>query len=307
LPQPPRRSPDLGDLRTLVAAADSGTLGRAAIRLRVSQPALSKRLQALEQLVGVELLERSQRGVTLTPAGRMLYEQARPLLAQAELLDSVVANLRRSVSPVRLAASHSAAEAFVRGALATSGEHDALAVELVIANSYVVRTLVADGRADVGVAPGRPGGTPHPGVQRRFLADDRIVCAVPRGHRWAQRPHIRQAEFLATPMVVRDPTSNARWTVDAELRRQGLAAATPLAQASTPDAAQREALKRDAPLLLSEHVIDWSFFARIEVDGLVFPRRFELVLPASVEPNRPVRALIERLEAAVADWTAAEG
>lgn len=302
MPQPPRRSPELSDLRTLVAAADSGTLGRAAVRLHVSQPALSKRLQALEQLVGVSLLERSQRGVSLTPAGRLLYEQARPLLAQAELLDTVVANLRHAVTPVRLAASHSAADAFVRDALSSPSEHDELAVELVIANSHVVRTLVADGRADIGVAPGRPGATPQAGLQRRALADDHVVCAVPRGHRWAQRPRIRLAEFLQTPMVVRDPTSNGRWTVDAELRRRGLTAAAPLVQASTPGAAQREAIKRDAPLLLSEHVIDWAFFARIDVDGLTFPRRYELVLPGFGEPSAPVRALIERLQAAVADW-----
>jgi len=214
----------------------------------------------------------------------------------------VVANLRHAVTPVRLAASHSAADAFVRDALSSPSEHDELAVELVIANSHVVRTLVADGRADIGVAPGRPGATPQAGLQRRALADDHVVCAVPRGHRWAQRPRIRLAEFLQTPMVVRDPTSNGRWAVDAELRRRGLTAAAPLVQASTPGAAQREAIKRDAPLLLSEHVIDWAFFARIDVDGLTFPRRYELVLPGFGEPSAPVRALIERLQAAVADW-----
>ena len=68
-------------------AADLGSLGRAAIRLNVSQPALSKRLQALEQLAGVPLLERSPRGVTLTPAGRRLYAEARRLIEQAEVVE----------------------------------------------------------------------------------------------------------------------------------------------------------------------------------------------------------------------------
>jgi DNA-binding transcriptional LysR family regulator len=302
MPQPLLRTPDLTDLRSLVAAADAGTLGRAALRLHISQPALSKRLQSLEQLVGVQLLERSQRGVSLTPAGRRLYEQARPLLAQTEQLDVLVAELRRATSPVRLAASHSASEAFVADAIADPQTSEHLAVELVIANSHVVRTLVSDGRADLGVAAGRAGATPTPGVRRLPLAEDMVVCAVPRGHPWAQRRRIRQAEFLRTPMVLRDPSSNARWTVDAELRRRGLEAAPALTQASTPTAAQREAMRRNAPLLLSRHVIAPEFFVEIEVDGLTFPRSFELVLPASGEPVAAVRELMDRLRAAVADW-----
>jgi DNA-binding transcriptional LysR family regulator len=298
MPQPPLRTPDLTDLRSLVTAADSGTLGRASLRLHISQPALSKRLQTLEQLVGAQLLERSPRGVSLTPAGRRLYEQARPLLAQTEMLDALVAELRRATAPVRLAASHSASEAFVAEAMAGADGGEQLAVELVIANSLVVRTLVADGRADLGVAPSREGATPQPGVRREPLADDAIVCAVPRGHPWAQRPHIRQAEFLRTPMVVRDPSSNARWTVDAALRRHGLEAAPALAQAPTPAAAQREALRRSAPLLLSRHVLDSQFFVEVEIDGLTFPRRFDLVLPSSGEPVAAVRALMERLREA---------
>jgi DNA-binding transcriptional LysR family regulator len=302
LPQPLLRSLDVADLRSLVTAADAGSVGRAAIRLRISQPALSKRLQAVEQVVGVPLLERSQSGVTLTPAGRLLYEQARPLLAQADLLDTVVAQLRRSVSPVRVAASHSAAEAFVRDALSVSHEEAGAAAELVMANSHVVRTLVADGRADVGVAPVRPSTTPHTGVRRRSLADDEIVCAVPHSHVWAQRPHIRVAEFLATRMVLRDPASNARATVEYELRRRGLTAAAPLVLASTPDAARREAIKLGAPLMLSRHVLDPGFFAEVTIEGLSFPRSYELLLPVSGEPNAATRAVIGRIEAAVAAW-----
>ena len=71
------RTPEVTELRSFCAAADLGSIGRAAIRLNVSQPALTKRLQALEQLAGVPLLERSPRGVTLTPEGRHLYAEAR--------------------------------------------------------------------------------------------------------------------------------------------------------------------------------------------------------------------------------------
>src|SRR5215208_4647260 len=74
----PVRSPDVAELRAFCAAVDLGSLGRAARLMRLSQPALSKRLRTLEALAGAKLLERSPRGVTPTPAGRRLYleEQA---------------------------------------------------------------------------------------------------------------------------------------------------------------------------------------------------------------------------------------
>ncbi|HEU4973623.1 MAG TPA: LysR family transcriptional regulator [Baekduia sp.] len=292
------RSVDLGDLRSLVAAADSGTLGRAALRLHVSQPALTRRLQALEALAGVPLLDRSPRGVTLTPAGRRLYEHARPLLAAADEVEAVLAGLRRAEAPVRLAASHSAVDAFVAAALSDGAEGPRPAVELVTANSQVVRRLVGEGRADIGVAAGRPNATPNPAIVEESLADDAIVCAVPNGHLWAQRRRISTREFLQTPMVVRDPSSNARWTVDAVLRQRDLRAADPLEEAPTPEAAKRAALARNAPLLLSWRVLRSSPFTRVDVDGLSFPRHYALVLPAGAGLAEQARALVERLRSA---------
>ena len=152
----------LDELRTFCMAAELGSLGRAALSLHVSQPALSKRLAHLEADAGTQLLERSSRGVKLTPAGRRLYEEARRLLQQADRVQEVIAGLQRSGGPVRLASSHSATEALVADLLGHLNESQALPVELVIANSSVVRDLVADGRADLGVAASRPTAPPIP-------------------------------------------------------------------------------------------------------------------------------------------------
>src|SRR5258705_12343134 len=98
------RSADIAELRAFCAAVDLGSLGRAARLLRVSQPALSKRLRVLEALAGARLLERSPRGVTPTPAGARLYAEARKPLAQAETIDAPPAGLSAHHPPARLAA-----------------------------------------------------------------------------------------------------------------------------------------------------------------------------------------------------------
>ena len=100
-------------------------------------------------------------------------------------------------------------------------------------------------------------------------------------------------------MVVRDPGSNARWTVDTALRRLDLRAAQPLIECPTPSSARQEALTRNAPLLLSRHVLRSEFFVEVEIERLEFPRSYELVLPAAGEPSGPAKALIRRLRGAV--------
>jgi len=283
-------------------AAELGSLGRAALSLHVSQPALSKRLAHLEAAAGTPLLERSSRGVKLTPAGRRLYEEARRLLQQADRVQEVIAGLQRSGGPVRLASSHSATEALVSDLLSHLNEQRALPVELVIANSSVVRDFVADGRADLGVAASRPNRTPYPGVRETVLAEDAVVCAVPMTHPWARRQSIGLEAFLSTPMVTRDPSSNARWTVAAILREKELTAATPLVEAGTPQAAIREARARDAPLLLSRQVLVGHDFHELEIEGLSFPRQFVVVLPAYGEPTGNVLLLMEKLHRQATIW-----
>jgi DNA-binding transcriptional LysR family regulator len=295
-------APDLNELRGFCVAADLGSLGRAAVRLRVSQPSLSKRLASLETKVGTRLLDRSARGVALTAAGRRLYRHARPLLEAADQVGEVMAGMRQAGTVVRLAASHSASEAFVAALLTRMDASENLAVELVTANSQVVRGLVAEGRADVGVAASRPNPTPNPGVREAELVDDAIACGVPPGHPWGARAQVTRKRFLATAMVVRDPSSNARWTVDAVLAAHDLKAAEPLMEAATPRAAIAEARTRRAPVLLSRHVLAQSDFTIVAVDGLTFPRSYVLVTPAYGEPAAEVRELVDRIREHIRIW-----
>ena len=75
---------ELRQLRYFVAVAEELNFTKAAARLRVAQPALSRQIQGLEDELGVDLFTRSPRGVTLTAEGKLLLEEARDLIRRAE-------------------------------------------------------------------------------------------------------------------------------------------------------------------------------------------------------------------------------
>jgi DNA-binding transcriptional LysR family regulator len=292
----PVRAAEVAELRAFCAAADLGSLGRAARLLSVSQPALSKRLRTLEALAGARLLERSPRGVTLTPAGTRLYVEARKLLAQAEAVEDVMSGLGREQQPVRLAASHTIAEYVLPEPLVEfeRKRERHLSVELVIANSLVVRELVREGRAEFGIAAVDPAAAPD-GLSEIPLIDDEVVVAVPHGHEWADLQEIPLEALVGTPMVMRDPTANTRRTLEAVLGRRGLALAPPLAEVGSTSAAKATAVSEGAPLLLSKLAIaggDPHLVAR-PVAGVDFKRRFVLLLGGDL--RSAARALQEHL------------
>src|SRR5215470_16593151 len=87
-------SPDLDSLMLLTLVAELGSLGQAAERMRISQPAASKRLTMLERRLGLPLAERGTRGSVLTVEGKAVCHWAERVLAEARNLMAGVAALR---------------------------------------------------------------------------------------------------------------------------------------------------------------------------------------------------------------------
>jgi DNA-binding transcriptional LysR family regulator len=295
----PVRTADIAELRAFCAAADLGSLGRAARLLNVSQPALSKRLRTLEALAGARLLERSPRGVTLTPAGTRLYVEARKLLVQAEEVESLMAGLAGEEQPVRLATSHTIAEFVLPGPLVEfeRKRERHLSVELVIANSLVVRELVREGRAEFGIAAVDVDAASDGVLRELPFCDDAVVVGVPAGHPWERLAAIPLEELVTTPMVMRDPSANTRRTIETALNERGMALAPPLAEVGSTSAAKATAVSEGAPVLLSRLAVRGNGEGLVErpVEGMDFERRFALLLGPEQAMRPAARALVDHL------------
>lgn len=120
-------------LRSFAAVAQSGSLNKAAERLRVSQSTLTRQMQSLEQEIGGRLFERSHGGVALTAAGQALLDRAMPLL---EKLDATIGEVRRiargQTDSLRIGYIMSAATDYLGPALASCRAiHPEVKVKLV--------------------------------------------------------------------------------------------------------------------------------------------------------------------------------
>src|SRR3954453_14681642 len=292
------RGPENAELRAFCAAVDLGTLGKAAISLKISQPALSKRLRALEGAAGTKLVERSPRGVAPTAAGRRLYPEARRLLHQADVIEELLEAAPREKAPIELAVSHTIAEFFLPPELvAYQADGRRPAVQLTIANSGAVRRMVAEGRASIGIAAAGPQGGEDGAdeLEELELLEDDGVGAVPQDHAWYRRKQIPQELFLATPMVMRDQDAHVRRRVEAELAERGLSLAEPLIEAASTAVAKREALQRSAPVLLSSLSLDEARdrLYRRPITGLTFSRRFVVICRSLASLPRQDRDFVD--------------
>jgi DNA-binding transcriptional LysR family regulator len=110
---------NLRQLEHLVTLADEGAFARAAEKLHLSQPALTRSIQALEEEIELQLCDRHYRGITLTPAGKMVVKRARRVLFESRALDRDIKLFKgHGLGGVRFGVGLYPAAAFIPGAIA---------------------------------------------------------------------------------------------------------------------------------------------------------------------------------------------
>lgn len=215
-------TPDLVSLDLLDSVIRLGSIRRAASAHGLSQPAASMRLRKLEQVLGLDLLDRSAGRARPTLAGEAVTEWGRQVLDAVRDLQAGAEALRhRGRTQVRIAASMTVAEYLVPGWLqrmAASTPH--VAVSLQMGNSEQVAVTVAGGDVDLGFVEGRSAPI---GLESRTVVEDELVLVVAPAHPWARRRRpITAAELARTPIVVRERGSGTREVLESALRPLGL-------------------------------------------------------------------------------------
>ncbi|MGW1739969.1 LysR family transcriptional regulator [Nocardia sp. NPDC001965] len=243
------RWPDLGVLELLVGVDDHGSLGAASRFAGMAQPNASRAIKKLEAQVGTPLLQRRPTGSTLTPEGTVIAHWSRKVLDDARHLLDIAAGMReKRAAELTVSASMTVAEHLMPAWL---GQFRRTApdvtIHLQVRNSTQVFDDVTAGNCDVGFVE-------SPTVPRALhsvaVARDRLVVVVDPRHPWTRRRRpLSIAELARTPLLVREPGSGTRTTLDLALQEYHRAA--PLLELGSGAAIRTSVLGGVGPAVMS--------------------------------------------------------
>jgi len=189
---------EIRELRYFVTVAEELHFSRAAERLGMAQPPLSRAIQQLERRLGVTLLDRDRRGVTLTDAGQVLLGEARALLDGAEAAARRTRRAASATSRLTLATKAGANHEVLRKLLdAHAAEEGAAEIEVLLCGMGDPGRMLRDGRADVAIMQ-RPFDTVT-GFDVETLVTEQQVAILPAGHPLAARTTLTMAEIAHVP------------------------------------------------------------------------------------------------------------
>ena len=195
---------DLNQLRCFVAVAEELHFGRAAARLNMTQPPLSRQVQILERILDVALFERTSRSVRLTPAGKSFLVEARRLLKQAEgaaLLARRVAAGRAGAIGIGFTATsaHSCLPDLVAACRRQLPDVTLVLREMVSGDQF---EALGNGQIDAGLL--RPP-VVQAGTASFRVAEERLMAALPADHPLARAPSLSLRDFAGEPFIMYAP------------------------------------------------------------------------------------------------------
>jgi DNA-binding transcriptional LysR family regulator len=194
----------LVQLRCFVAVAEDLNLRRAAKRLNMTQPPLTRHIQALEHQVGTMLLDRSGRALRLTPAGQSLERSARRILdGAAEATRDAQKIARGDSGSLTLAFTAASSYAFLPR-LVTLLRERLPALTLTLRELATPEQIEALKARQLDLCLLRPPGS-IPGIQTMRVYRESLVLAVPTGHALAARPNASLGDLSGETLITYPP------------------------------------------------------------------------------------------------------
>ena len=193
---------DISALQAFIAVAESGSFSRAGERIFLTQPAISKRIAALEQDIGARLFDRVGRKIHLTPAGEALLLRTRAVLSELEDIKRDITNLSGTIAgELSVATSHHIGLHRLPGPLKRFHEtYTQVRLNLHFMDSEKACNAVARGELELAVVTLPPSAEPPLRVEK--IWDDPLDIVVSRNHPLAQAKRVQAAMLLEYPAIL---------------------------------------------------------------------------------------------------------
>ena len=212
---------NIEQLYTFQEVARLGSFSEVARKLGLSQPAVSFQIQKLEQELGVRLIDRSQRAVTLTAAGKRLLVFAEAVEMEREHLKYDLEQLRDEVAgDLLISASTIPGEYLLPPLLARfKQQHPAVRIQVDVSDSLAVIERISNNTAEIGFCGVVPEGRD---LAYFRIAGDEIVLIVPPEHPLVKKGEVAPAELTGEPFIFRETTSGTQRSLQALLSKAGV-------------------------------------------------------------------------------------
>ena len=215
-----RNLPDLTGLATLKAVVELGGVAEAGEALHVGQPAVTKRLRALDNCYGVDLMHRNGRRLELTPAGEKVYAYARLALDHQTLLLDDLASLRAGQNRLRLEVTSDIGDHMLPDLLLRFADvYPEYRIESRMGYSRRIQTRLATGLSDLALLEQAPD---HPDILvQKWLEDELVLVCGPKHPLW-ENSLLPIEELRRLSYVLRERRSSMRVTLDEALADIGI-------------------------------------------------------------------------------------
>jgi DNA-binding transcriptional LysR family regulator len=207
-------------LRTYIEVIRSGSFSKVARKLSISQPAVSFQIQKLEQELGVSLIDRKQRTLTMTDAGKRLLAFAEHFDKEYQALIYDFEQIKEDVTGnLNIIASNIPGTHILPSILGGfERQHPSVKMKLEVTDSVRVIEAVNNGDYDIGFCGVLP---EYEGLEAEKIAEDEIVLIVFPEHPFAEREQVSILELTNEPLVFREATSGTQRSVETCLSDAG--------------------------------------------------------------------------------------
>jgi DNA-binding transcriptional LysR family regulator len=270
-------------LEALIHLVEERSFSRAAKKMHLTQPSLTKHIRNMEEALKEKVVNRASRALTLTPEGRVIYDYARRILRLREEARERVLRLREEeAGDIRIAASTIPATYILPHAIAGfRKKHPRIRTTVRTADSSNVIEMVLDNGAEIGFIGKKPSGGK---LVVEELWKDRLVLAVPSAHPWAKRRSVRIAEIAKASFVIREKGSGTREALEECLREtagHGLPQFNIAAELGSSEAVKEAVIAGLGISVISVHAIrrelKSGILAALAIEGCLIERSFYLI------------------------------
>ncbi len=286
---------DLILLRSFLAVAESGAITAAAERIGITQPALSRRIQQLEDQLGAELLVRGRKGAVLTGMGRLVQSEAQGIVARYDqMLETVSSQQRLEGGTVRIGGGATAVSFILPEAIAAfQAAHPQVRFHMREAGSSEIADDVVAGHLELGVVT-------LPVRDRELavtpLTNDSIVLVARQDHRLAQRRRVRIIDLADQAFVAFEAGSALRQIIDSKLRDAGVEVNVVMELRSIPAILRMVSTTGNLAFVSRLGMEQQADVVAVPVQGLRIERRLAVIARRGITLSPAAGAFAKRLQ-----------